>query len=109
MDKQQIMKLTTSLNEIAHFTEDGVEFWYARELQAVLGYTEWRNFVNILGRAKMACENSQIPIKECFVDVNKTSPMPNGGTKTLPDLMLNRYACYLIAQNGDPQKKTSRK
>ena len=94
-----------TFEQIKHYTEDGIEFWYARELQVVLEYTEWRNFSRVIERAKVACENSGQIVEECFVDVNKTSPMPNGGEKPLDDIMLSRYACYLIVQNGDPRKE----
>lgn len=105
MDKQLISKLKLNFDEIVHATEDGVEFWYARELQVVLGYTEWRNFTTAIEKAKVACKNSNVAVHECFVDINKTSPMPNGGVKQISDLMLTRYACYLIAQNADPHKE----
>lgn len=104
MDKKQIEILTSAFDCISHITEDGVEFWYARELQPTLGYLRWENFANAIAKAKIACENSNVAVEECFRDVTKTSPMPNGGTREIPDIMLNRYACYLIAQNGDPAK-----
>lgn len=91
--------------DIKHYTEEGIEFWYARELQAVLEYKEWRNFVKVIDKAKDACKNAQQSVFECFVDVNKTSPMPNGGMKEMEDIMLSRYACYLIVMNGDPRKE----
>lgn len=91
--------------DIKHYTEEGIEFWYARELQAVLEYKEWRNFVKVIDKAKDACKNAQQSVFECFVDVNKTSPMPNGGMKEIEDIMLSRYACYLIVMNGDPRKE----
>lgn len=94
-----------TFENIKHYTGSGQEFWYARELQRVLEYTEWRNFSTVIEKAKIACSNSGIPLEECFVDVNKTSPMPNGGEKALDDIMLNRYACYLIVQNADPRKE----
>jgi DNA-damage-inducible protein D len=94
-----------TFDSIKHYTEDGQEFWFARELQSILEYTEWRNFLNVVNKAKIACENSGQQVAECFVDVNKTSPMPNGGTKPLDDIMLSRYACYLIVQNADPNKE----
>lgn len=90
---------------IKHVNEYGQEFWYARELQKALGYTEWRNFTKVITRAKEACAGSGASISECFVEVNKTSPMPHGGEKLKLDIMLSRYACYLIAMNGDPSKK----
>lgn len=94
-----------TFESIKHVNEYGEEYWYARELQKVLEYSEWRNFVTVIDKAKIACENSGIVVAECFVDVNKTSPMPNGGYKEILDIMLSRYACYLIVQNGDPRKE----
>lgn len=90
--------------DIKHVDEDGVEFWYARELQAVLGYTEWRNFEKVMEKAKLACETAGGIEISHFVDVNK---MVSSGVADIPikDIMLSRYACYLIAQNGDPRKK----
>ena len=90
--------------DIKHVDEDGVEFWYARELQAVLGYTEWRNFEKVIEKAKLACETAGGIEISHFVDVNK---MVSSGVADIPikDIMLSRYACYLIAQNGDPRKK----
>lgn len=94
-----------TFESIKHYTEEGQEFWYARDLQRVLEYTEWRNFTTVIEKAKTACLNSGQIVEECFVDVNKTSPMPHGGVKQLDDIMLSRYACYLIVQNGDPRKE----
>ena len=90
---------------IKHTDEYGEEYWFARELQVVLEYTEWRNFIKVIDKAKIACENSSIFVEEHFVDVNKSSPMPNGGTRIIDDVQLSRYACYLIMQNGDPRKE----
>ncbi len=90
---------------IKRINEYDQEFWYARELQKVLEYTEWRNFLKVIVKAMAACENSGIPVDECFVEVNKTSPMPHGGAKAMEDFMLSRYACYLIAMNGNPSKE----
>ena len=90
---------------IKHILEDGTEYWNARELQHVLEYTDWRNFLKVVDKAKTACENSGILVEEHFVDVNKSSPMPNGGTRIIDDVQLSRYACYLIMQNGDPRKE----
>ena len=95
----------TVFEQIRHVGDNGEEFWYARELQKVLEYTEWRNFTKVITRAKAACTGSGVPVDECFVEVNKTSPMPNGGEKPKLDFMLSRYACYLIAMNGDPSKE----
>ena len=93
-----------TFESIKHVNEYGNEFWYARELQSILEYTEWRNFQKLIEKAQTACENSDMAVDECFVEVNKTSPMPNGGVKLIDDYILSRYACYLIAQNGDPRK-----
>ena len=90
---------------IMHISDDGEEFWYARELQTVLEYTEWRNFNRVIEKAKIACENAANDVELHFVEVNKTSPMPNGGNKIMQDYRLTRYACYLIVQNGDPNKE----
>ena len=91
--------------EIKQINEFNEEFWYARELQEILDYKEWRNFKGVIGKAIQACENSQNNVLDHFVDVNKTIPMPKGATKEIEDIMLSRYACYLIVQNGDPRKK----
>ena len=104
MDSNQVEQLKNTFDQIVHVTEDGIEFWYARELQRALGYTRWENFVNAIEKAKVSCATSGRDVDECFRDVTKTSPMPNGGTKDIADVMLIRYACYLIAQNGDPRK-----
>ena len=90
---------------IKHVNEYGQEFWYARDLQKILEYTEWRNFTKVIDRAKDACNGAGHEVSECFVEVNKTSEMPNGGTKQINDFMLSRYACYLIVMNGDPRKE----
>ena len=96
-----------TFDSIKHYTEDGQEFWYARDLQKVLEYTEWRNFSGVIEKAKIACQNSGIAVDECFVEVNKTSPMPNGGVKEIEDMMLSRYACYLIVQTETREKRSS--
>lgn len=90
---------------IKHINEYGQEFWYARDLQFALEYTQWRRFNNVIEKAKTACENSGFSVSEHFANVGKTSPMPNGGTRTIEDYALSRYACYLIVQNGDSRKK----
>lgn len=104
-ETQMVEYSEQTFESIKHYTEGGQEYWLARELQIVLEYTEWRNFSSVIEKAKIACENSGIPAIECFVDVNKSSPMPNGGEKMIDDIMLSRYACYLIVQNGDPRKE----
>lgn len=103
MDKQQISKLKTKFDEISHISENGTEFWYARELQTLLGYLEWRNFNTAIDKAKLSCSNTKGTIDDDFVDVNKIVEA-GATTKPIKDIMLTRYACYLIAQNSDPRK-----
>lgn len=95
----------TIFENIKHINEYGEEFWYGRELQQVLEYSQWRRFESVINRAKEACENSGNAVDEHFANVGKSSPMPNGGERLLDDYMLSRYACYLIVQNGDPRKE----
>lgn len=83
---------------------NGVECWSARDLCPLFGYSQWRNFKNALDKAKESCKNATESVQEHFADVSKTIPMPNGASKEIDDLLLTRYACYLVAQNGDPQK-----
>lgn len=93
----------STFEEIKHIDSDGVEYWLARELQDALGYVQWRRFSDVIEKAKVACEKSGISASLHFADVGKSSPMPNGGAREIDDVMLTRYACYLIAQNGDPR------
>lgn len=104
MDRQLINSLKLTFDDIAHETDDGVEFWYARELQAILGYTEWRNFNSVIEKAKLSCINAGNIVSDWFVDVNKPITSGKGRTELIQDYLLTRYACYLIAQNGDPRK-----
>lgn len=94
-----------SFEEIKHLSDDGSEFWYARELATVLGYVQWRNFAKVLVRAEVACKNSGYVIVDHFAEVSKTIEMPKSATKQVVDYKLTRYACYLIVQNGDPRKE----
>ena len=104
MNKELVRNLTDTFEGHAQQTDGGVEYWLARDVQHLLGYTEWRNFELVISKAKTACEVSGHSSADHFVDVNKTIAMPKGATKDIPDIMLTRYACYLIAQNGDPRK-----
>lgn len=94
-----------TFDSIRHIADDGTEFWYARELQKVLGYSQWRRFSEAIERAKDACKNSGNIVGEHFADVGKSSPMPKGGVRIIDDIALTRYACYLIVMNGDPRKE----
>jgi len=97
--------LTETFEAHAQQTEAGVEFWLARDLQHLLGYSEWRNFTSVVSKAKTACEVSGHAISDHFVDVNKMVDLGSGSQREVEDIMLTRYACYLIAQNGDPRKQ----
>ena len=105
MKTEIIHSLTTSFEGHAQQTEGGIEYWLARDLQYLLGYAEWRNFGLVISRAKVACEVSGHPVSDHFVDVNKMVDLGSGSQREVDDLMLTRYACYLIAQNGDPRKQ----
>ena len=104
MKKEIIVQLNKTFEESA-YTQNNVEYWMARDIQKLLDYTEWRNFLLVVDKAKIACMNSGQNISDHFVDVNKTIPMPKGAEKDIQDIMLTRYACYLIAQNGDSRKE----
>ncbi|MBU8901329.1 MAG: DNA damage-inducible protein D [Victivallales bacterium] len=104
METGIIKSLTNNFESFSYKTDDGVEFWLARDLQKLLGYTEWRNFVAVIEKAKTSCELSNQEVIDHFVDINKTIDMPKGAQKEIDDIMLTRYACYLVAQNGDSKK-----
>ena len=94
-----------TFEKIKHINEEGIEFWFARELQITLAYSEWRNFEMVITKAKDACETSGNHISDHFVDVNKMVSLGYGAQREIEDTMLSRYACYLIVQNGDPRKQ----
>lgn len=105
MKKDIVYKLTENFEDFLHKTEDGVEFWLARDLQHLLGYGKWDNFQNVISKAKSACEISGQDIADHFADVGKMVDIGSGAQKEIDDVMLTRFACYLIAQNGDPRKE----
>ena len=99
-----IQTLTSTFEAHAQQTENGIEYWLARDLQHLLGYDEWRNFNTAISKAKTACEVSGHRVSDHFVGVNKMVGLGSGSQREIEDVMLTRYACYLIAQNGDSRK-----
>ncbi len=105
MKTELVQSLTSNFEACAQRAESGVEFWLARDIQHLLGYSEWRNFLAVIHKGKTACEVSGHTVADHFVDVNKMVDLGSGSQRDIDDLMLTRYACYLIAQNGDPKKQ----
>lgn len=105
MKKDIVYKLTANFEDFLHKTDDGIEFWLARDVQHLLGYGKWDNFQNVISKAKTACEISGHNITDHFADVGKMVDIGSGAQKEIDDVMLTRFACYLIAQNGDSRKE----
>ena len=104
MEKNKIASLKRSFDEIAHThvdNSDSVEYWFARELQQLLGYSRWEDFDKAVQRGITACENTGVPVENHFREVPKMVRLGSGSQREVRDYMLTRYACYLIAQNGD--------
>ena len=106
MDHSTMTKLTGSFDAIVKHIPDGItEFWYAREIMTALGYDRWENFSKVIHKASIACETAGGAVVNHFRGVTKMVQVGSGAERLVEDIMLTRYACYLIAQNGDPRKE----
>ncbi len=104
MKKEIIKSLIEDFESHSKKTENGIEFWFARDLQKLLGYSKWENFLLVIEKAKIALKSTSQNIENHFPDVRKMVGLGSGSERQIIDMMLTRLACYLIAQNGDPRK-----
>ncbi|MDO8727073.1 MAG: DNA damage-inducible protein D [Candidatus Methanoperedens sp.] len=104
MERQVITRLTKNFEECA-YEKDGIEFWFARDLQELLGYSKWENFAKVIEKARESCKNANQNVLDHFPDVRKMVKIGSETEREIEDIILTRYACYLIAQNGDPRKQ----
>lgn len=104
MEKKLIMNYKKKFDDIRH-ESDGIEYWYARELMTLLDYVQWRNFENVVKKGMLSCKNNGIRVEDHFADVSKMVTLGSGANREVEDYMLTRYACYLIAENGDSRKE----